>query len=514
MKYFRQFSTCLVALAAYLFFATAYAKAPVWTFVPSVTNPPTASVSSSGTVDVIYTVNNHSLKAHNLVIKPTKGLRQVDPCQVGPVGTMGSSCTLTLRVDGSALGPAGLKGGPVLCQANTDGSPNHNQCYQPSKGHSLSISVQQTLSVSVSNLALAAAGSPRILTVTNLGAANALNVNYSASPALPSGTSVSPSSCGTMAPLSTCVLTITPGPTPSANPGDLSPLPINLAISGSNTNTVTPQINILTYGSVYQGGYLFAIDDTPPQAASIGGKVLALQNQATQLVDGVVWSSNGVGSQSANVSNDIIPGIGCELSDCVVPSPSYAAALAAYNSTYDNEATFPFPSSSAFQECEGGTDGACNTANILTFYESVKTNFGVGSSPYILASGPTDSDFYAAGLCTQTISGYDDWYLPALCEMGSVGQPGTPCSSSTENIADKLTDLIGNQSPAAPCLYQSTYPATVCLAGDYWSSTEFALLPFASDLATYQFFSSLVNSHTGGQKSLELGVRCARVITP
>lgn len=147
-----------------------------------------------------------------------------------------------------------------------------------------------TLSSSVSNLALsvndvathaALTGTPRLITIRNTGDSAATNVVYSLSSALPSGTTISPATCGRIEASEACVLTITPGPTPSSAPGDPNAAPIELSVFGSNTNTVNPKFYILTHASVYQAGYLYDMDDTTPNTVSVGGTVLALTEQAS-----------------------------------------------------------------------------------------------------------------------------------------------------------------------------------------------------------------------------------------
>ncbi|MGC4394279.1 hypothetical protein [Hydrogenophaga sp. T2] len=132
-----------------------------------------------------------------------------------------------------------------------------------------------TLSVSAGALALAMTGTPRLLTVTNTGTQSALNVAATVSQALPVGTTVV-STCGTLAPGASCTITVTPGAVPSAAPGDLNPTPARLAIAGSNTNNLSVDVQVIGQGSVHQGGYVFAIDDSTPNTGSIGGKVAGL----------------------------------------------------------------------------------------------------------------------------------------------------------------------------------------------------------------------------------------------
>lgn len=237
-----------------------------------------------------------------------------------------------------------------------------------------------TLATSVSTLALWESGTHRTITVTNIGSDTAIGVatNMAGSS---SGFGVFPLSCGDIAPGGSCVLTVSPGFTATAAPGDPSPAPIPLGISGTNTSTITVFIHVLTYGSVYQSGYVFAVDDSTPVNTSIGGKVVQLQDQAA-----TIWSA----------TSDPVPGID------------------------ETNAT----------NCDGKSDGACNTGKITAVYS---------------ATSPTT---YAAGLCTQTIDGLSDWYLPAICELGYDGTTaGTGCGTSSaptiQNMQTSLTDNGG-----------------------------------------------------------------------
>lgn len=313
-------------------------------------------------------------------------------------------------------------------------------------------SIIMPLSVSVATLALRTSGVARNMTITNNGIYAATHVTYNPSPALPSGTTISPASCGTIPPAGSCTLTITPGVTPSAEAGNTSPTPITLTIVGDNTNTLTPTISVLTYGSVYQSGYVYAIDDTTPTNASIGGKVAALTDQANLYPFGVVWSSNGTVGQ---VDNFNIPGI------------------------YEN-------STAGVNSCNGNTDGACDSTQILNHYLS------------------TDSypvSFYPAGTCSVTIGDYSDWYLPAMCEMGydslSVGSGcGSAISPTLQNMQSNLVDN-GNIGS---------------LSGSYWSSTEYSASP-TNDAWTQFFATSGLSSQGITIKSNPYAVRCSRALT-
>jgi hypothetical protein len=382
--------------------------------------------------------------------------------------------------------------------------------------HTLAVTFgQAALSTSVATMALSTGGNPREITITNTGSLAAVNVYYSSSPALPSGTVITPATCGTIAPSGTCVLTITPGATPSATPGDIAPTPITLSIAGDNVSTSSVALNIVTYGSVYQAGFIYSIDDTTATTGSIGGKVAALNDQAEPYINSgpqatsVLWSSNGGG----DVSYDIIPLI-AEIS---TSNDSYAAAQVAFNTTYTNTSAYPFPSSASFLACAGGTDGACNSANILALYNYYITNYSVACDPNsggtggcTLSMGPTASTDDAAGLCSVSNSGgYADWYLPAVCEMGPASN-GSSCPVGGQDMADNLPSLIGDPSAATPGTSCSLGGS--CLAGNYWSSTEASANPQYSAWSQY-FASSGGSGQTIVFKLLTLGVRCARALT-
>ncbi|QNK66820.1 hypothetical protein [Variovorax sp. PAMC26660] len=132
-------------------------------------------------------------------------------------------------------------------------------------------------------------GTPRTITITNSGTYEAKAVTYTVSPALPSGTTITPSACGPITSGGTCVLTVTPGATPSAAPTDIAPVPIVLSIQGENTDPIATAVSILAYGSVYQGGYVYSLDDSTGTTTSAGGKVLALSLASA----GEIWGPDG-----------------------------------------------------------------------------------------------------------------------------------------------------------------------------------------------------------------------------
>lgn len=235
---------------------------------------------------------------------------------------------------------------------------------------------------------------------------------------------------------------------------------------------------------------MFAVDDTTQTTGSIGGKVASLTDES----GAIIWSSNGT---AGSVSYDIIPWIGETSSS----NTTYSNAQSVFDTTYSNAGTgpgrFPFPPQSSFDTtCDGATQGACNSGNILALYNTYITNYG---GTYILAPGQTSLNQYAAGLCSALSDG---WYLPAICEMGyGSSECGTKLSPTLQNMQSNLVDAgnIGGLTSGGS-------------AGLYWSSTESS--GNSQNDAWLQVFASGGGFQNGGDKGNQLGVRCARALTP
>ncbi len=419
----------------------AYANSgPIWQL--TALTPTTLAVPSNRRAIVKYEVNNRTQKQLFLMMKPISGISQIttgaNVCSTWFTLNGLSSCTLILEIDGSIM-PSTITGGPLVCRPSSNKTPNPNSCYQPSPNNQLNISRTApnliTLESSVSALALsvncpvpspscaysnpALTGNSRILTITNPSEIYALNVGFTATN-LPTGTSITPMNCGNIAPGGSCDLTITPGSEASVAPGVVT-------ITGMNTNPLLIRVNVLTYGSIYQSGYVFAVDDSSPPATSIGGKVASLVDQSA----GIMWDS-------------------CISGSCtVIAANSYL-------------------------------DGAANTANI---YNALSTIYSPNT--------------FAAGLCyQQSIDGYNDWYLPSLCEMGYL--ISSPCGDATNpTLQNMQTNLVDN--------------GLHLLSDVYWSSTQY---PINTLIYTYFNYYDDGNAASGDFKDVEHRVRCIRVLTP
>ncbi len=149
---------------------------------------------------VVYSVQNQSHKAKWLVIKPISGVVQSFPCRLMPHGQSGSSCSLVLAVTGNVLPKEGVHTGPILCEANSNGTPNPNQCYRPSAADSLNItlknpSVGVTITVN-SFILLIAEHSMGTVTVTNNASSSASANNVTATIPGGSGINIQSTTCG------------------------------------------------------------------------------------------------------------------------------------------------------------------------------------------------------------------------------------------------------------------------------------------------------------------------------
>lgn len=222
----------LILIWSGLMMTATQAAEPLWTIVPASGSNPTQTVLRNGTAIVQYVVQNQSRKSKKLVMQSIPGITQTTPCQLTPKGQAGSSCTLILAITGNALPKGGIHGGPGLCQANPDGNPNSNQCYQPSSANSLNITsglaAGATITVNPSTLNFVA-GTNGLVTVTNSMGSSEPAENVAATIPGASNISVQSTTCSTVLAIgASCTITFTT----SVVEG-----PTNIGIGGNNTNT-------------------------------------------------------------------------------------------------------------------------------------------------------------------------------------------------------------------------------------------------------------------------------------
>lgn len=528
-------NSVLLTLTGLALVTQAWASTPVWTFAPMAGYPPSLTLSANETGIIQYTVTNQSRKPHTLRMNAIQGISAS-----GCTAALGyhQSCMLTLTVKASAM-KSDIMGGPVLC---AQGNPN--QCYQPSQANSLAIRLsrreqytitpssgangtinpsnlqtvksgatltftatpaagygvanwlvdgqqvqsggtkysltnikanhavtvqfgQSTITPSVSTLALsvkdtatnpALTGIARKIIITNTGSAPATNVQVIPNN-LPLGTTVNAAGCSTVAANNgTCELIITPGAAASDNCTTGTTPTGSLNITADPGLSETVNVYVIGYGCQYQGGFVFAVNDTTAITGSIGGKVASLENQQPAEPNGIVWDADPT---------------------CSTPPFQCIRQTNAWDYRYGQNLAQVLGSSNPNNS---GTNGPGNTWQISNVLN------GTGGN----TNNPAN---YAAGVCISytDAENHNDWYLPALCDMGT---GGCAAELQIQNIENNLNLLLGNSCAFSPN----------CLAGVYWSSTE---VPEAPQSTAWSH--SFSNRHQDYRiKFIHAGVRCIR----
>jgi hypothetical protein len=342
---------------------------------------------------------------------------------------------------------------------------------------------QVTLVSSISSLALAVAcstskpscatvhssltGNLRKIMVTNNGSASATNLAVSTS-GLPSGTSISATTCnGTLNAGHSCMITIVPGAVASTDSNNnectsgTQPIPSIITVTADGGLSTQINTYVLGYGCIYQGGFIYSVDDTQgchqnSCEGSIGGKIAAV----TDTHPGQPLNSSGFPNWG---------GIGTDIG----------------NQTNETSSI-------------GANNGIANTLAIVN----------------ALGCGPANANDIAACLCNSLSVNeagamhcipantcYTDWYLPALCELRPY-QNTNICTPGNTNIQQQLFENP-NISNAILGLVDNSY---------YWSSTQFSSNP--QSFAWMEYFSTNGSGQDIYFKDSEVGIRCSRVLTP
>jgi hypothetical protein len=308
-----------------------------------------------------------------------------------------------------------------------------------------------------SNAALT--GRAREITITNTST-TATTTPLTVTPAgFPTGTSITTDNCtgATLAPLSTCTIIITPGQVAtSACTSGIVPTPGTVTVNASSApSSVVSDVVVLSYGCIYQGGFVYSVDDTTVNTGSIGGKTAAVNDT----YPGQGTLSSGIPNWWNGTPTDVSPD----------------------GSTYE---TNP----------RGANNGSSNTATITAVLGCTPS-----LSPSYAACLCTNLSVNATGTpnCTSPSTCYTDWYLPAICELGGTSPNVTLCTSGSTNIQDQL--------------YNASPPIATNLVDNalYWSSTEAANNPVS--LAWSQaYIPGSVGDQGGNLKNYSIGIRCSR----
>ena len=300
-------------------------------------------------------------------------------------------------------------------------------------------------------------GTARVITITNTSTTETTTPLSVTKSGFPTGTTITNDACNgaSLSPLGTCAITITPGQVATSNcTRGTRPSPGSVTVRASSApSDAISNVLVLGYGCIYQGGFIYSINDSTSTAGSIGGKVAALKDEF-------------LASKNPQPGTPNWGGDGCDI----------GAKL------WSNDT-------------QGANDGSANSSAIV---DALTTNYSSGPCPPLPA---VDLKDYAAGRCSQYTTLSDaglKWYLPSICELSGASTSNN-CTAGTTSMLNQLWLL----DPAVGGFVNE---------GVYWSSTELADSYYAKVFAWYQQFSS-GGYQSGVNKYGALGVRCSRALS-
>nr|WP_244889684.1 DUF1566 domain-containing protein [Legionella jamestowniensis] len=309
------------------------------------------------------------------IVTPSAGANgSISPATAQRVNA-GSSLTFTATPNTGFGVNQWLLDGNVVQNGGTTFQLNNIQA-----NHTVAVTFgQATLSPLSQNLALsinspgadpALTGNPRIIRIENTGSISANNVQVSTS-GFPTGTLITNNTCmGTLNAGSTCDITITPGSTASPDNGanacttspGTEPVPTVVTVSADNAPSTDINVLILGYGCIYQGGFLFSVDDSTSNTGSIGGKVAALTDEPN-LQWSTVFDDTAADSITDGFSNTN-----------ALATPQYPAAQACLNKNDQGFTDWFMPAICELGRFVGmGVNAGCGTTN-PNLYTTLHTN--------------------------------------------------------------------------------------------------------------------------------------------
>lgn len=499
-----------------LFLSTwVYAGAPVWTFQPLTATH--LEITTSQTATVQYFITNQSSRPHTLVMQGIKGVTQITTgpgiCSNPIVLSGHESCTLTLEADGSQVS-SGNTEGPVLCQ---QGSPL--QCYRPSAADTLSFTVTVQNSFTVGGTVSGLNGT--VILLNNGGDANSVSADggFTFSTPVAEGSPYDVT-VGTQPVGQTCNVTNGSGTMGNSNVTNVSVTCTtdSTTLSTSLTNlqlqtngnariiTITnigssPAINLVVSPPVWPSG---TTSDTTC------GSTLNADDSCTITV---TPGANATSDCNSGTGSEPTPGVLSVSASNVISPVTTDVLVLTYNCIFQQGYIFSINDNTS---TSNSIDGATISLTTIDFNSAWSNNDNpTGASDLI--NGQQNTFFitnqqgpgtYAAIRCSSysidssgnspciTPTCYSQWYLPAICQMGTTGGSAN-CPGGIPNITTNLSALLGASGCGGP----------QCLNGTYWSSTE-----VSPTNAWLQIFGSPGNQ-TSNAKMNPAAVRCARAIT-
>ena len=505
-----RYKTAILRICSFLLIGTSgFAAKPLWLFTPQTATEIT--ILKGSTAQVVYTVQNQSLQAKTLFIKPIAGISQSTPCVLPAKG----SCTLTLNIIGSSLS-GDVIGGPILCQQGND-----LQCYQPGSGNALRIHLtepppipQFTITPSASANGVISPATPQVV---NIGS----NLTFNATPnagfgvvqwlldgnvVQSGGTSYQLSNIqanhtvqvvfgqAVLSPLTQNLLLSLNSSLPGAPASD-PPLVGNARVIRIVNTGSLPATNINIAPGTFPSGTSITADTctgvtlnpgancdvtiTPGANASLdaGNNACTTVASTSPIASPVTVTSDSATSVNVNV---LVLGYGClyqgglvfSIDDTTPTTGSVAGKIAALADEQESPGDFLFQWSTVHNVTGATsiTDGLTNTLALTT---------PAGQYP-------------AAQACSNQAG---NWYLPSICELGGryVGSGSDAgCGTSNPNLYNTLS--------------QAGYSSFDTVVG-YASSTEQNITD-----AWDQFFGGS-GSQNYYDKFANARVRCIRLIT-
>jgi hypothetical protein len=329
--------------------------------------------------------------------------------------------------------------------------------------YSRAVSTANTLLITPSILALSGLGDgvSRTINVTNTSANEiTLSSEPIVAPDFPEGTTIESgkSACEKGKILAanggSCTITIRPGAMASSNcTTKTKPEPSVITMKTTQAEiVVSAKVMVLGYGCIYQGGYVFSIDDSTPETRSIGGKVV----QTTDRFFETFWSEDGIsvwGIDDTSTMNH--------------PSPTSNKAILKTGQL----------------SCDAMNDGACATNNIIKQYQS-------GT---------------AAHTCMGLINGHIDWYLPSVCELGFLDPSQDDFSIDSIPSLNQINTCAIDSTSILHQLADLDFKADL-----YWSSTQSSE---SSETLAWAVPPASIGNQLLTKKSLKHGTRCIRSLT-